>query len=260
VNASGLATADEVALALSAISEHTRRTRTQGWYRVGPTAEAFSNGLPIPLFNGVLAPRGGVEAADPVEVARALDEVKAEGLPYSLRCRPSARDVLEPLALEHGLTLESEEPVMVLDALEALAPTPAAPELEIRRVTGPDYETLLHAGATAFEATYEEAAIVIPRTRLDDPAQRYWVGLVEGVPALIGCGVVVGEWVGIFNVGTAPAYRRRGYGAAITAQALRDGLAAGARHGVLTSSPMGFGVYAGLGFRVVERWPYWVST
>lgn len=257
---SDLVTADEVALALSAISERTRETRTHGWYRVGPTAEVFSNGIPIALFNGVFAPRGGVDVPDPDEVGAALDGLKAEGLPYSLRYRPSAGALLEPLALERGLTLESEEPIMVLDDLQTLAHTPAAPELEIRRVTGSDYEAFLHAGAAAFEATYDEAAIVIPKVRLDDPAQRYWMGVVEGVPALIGCGVVVGEWVGIFNVGTAPAFRRRGYGAAITAQALRDGLEAGARHGVLTSSPMGFGVYSALGFRVIERWPFWVSA
>jgi predicted GNAT family acetyltransferase len=60
--------------------------------------------------------------------------------------------------------------------------------------------------------------------------------------------------VGIFNVATPPEFRRRGYGAAITAHAARDGLNHGADLAWLQSSSMGESVYLRLGFREVETY------
>jgi len=60
--------------------------------------------------------------------------------------------------------------------------------------------------------------------------------------------------VGIFNVATPPEHRGHGYGAAITAQAIHDGFAAGAELSWLQSSAMGESVYRRLGFRAVESY------
>jgi predicted GNAT family acetyltransferase len=62
-----------------------------------------------------------------------------------------------------------------------------------------------------------------------------------------------------FNIATPPADRRRGYGAAVTARAVTDGLAAGARWSWLQSSVAGYPVYERLGFRTVESWQSWLS-
>lgn len=58
---------------------------------------------------------------------------------------------------------------------------------------------------------------------------------------------------------TPPENRGHGYGAAITARAVRDGFTSGARFAWLHSSPEGFGVYEKLGFRTVEEWGPWIS-
>ena len=64
----------------------------------------------------------------------------------------------------------------------------------------------------------------------------------------------VGESVAIFSVATAPDRRGRGYGSAVTVQAVVDGFAAGAEFAALQSSPMGESVYKRLGFREVETY------
>ena len=56
---------------------------------------------------------------------------------------------------------------------------------------------------------------------------------------------------------TLPAFRRRGIGSAITARAIADGRAAGARYCCLMSTDAGLGVYRALGFEVVEKWSRW---
>jgi hypothetical protein len=50
--------------------------------------------------------------------------------------------------------------------------------------------------------------------------------------------------------------RRRGYGAALTARAVLDVIAAGARRALLMSSEMGLTTYERLGFQTLEVWSY----
>jgi predicted GNAT family acetyltransferase len=69
---------------------------------------------------------------------------------------------------------------------------------------------------------------------------------------------VADDHVGVFNVAVAPDHRRRGYGAALSARTVLDGLATGARRALLMSSEMGLSVYQQLGFREIERWSYWL--
>lgn len=58
---------------------------------------------------------------------------------------------------------------------------------------------------------------------------------------------------GIYNVATLPQARHKGFGAAVTAQALRDGRELGATFAVLQSTDAGIPVYRKLGFD--ERCP-----
>ena len=60
--------------------------------------------------------------------------------------------------------------------------------------------------------------------------------------------------VGVFNIATPPEHRGRGYGRAVTARVVADGVRAGARTAYLQASPMGLGVYQRMGFRTGETW------
>jgi predicted GNAT family acetyltransferase len=80
----------------------------------------------------------------------------------------------------------------------------------------------------------------------------YYLGRVDGVDVSTSVGYTLGDLVGVFNVATPPEHRGRGYGAALTAEAARQGFAAGAELAWLQASAMGVPVYRRLGFREVE--------
>jgi GNAT superfamily N-acetyltransferase len=250
--------ADEAYAALDGMGKRLRQQHTVGMFRSDTTIEVFCSGTRLASWNGVFAPRVGATHLDIDEVAAGLDEIAATGLPYSLTSRASAREVLEPLAESRGLTLAEEIPLMVLDDLANAVLPEAPPELSMRRASVEDHRTYLRAAASAFETKYELARQAVPVAQLADSAQRYWLGTV-GKSSVVATNVVLGDWVGLFNVGAHPEMRRRGYGTAVVAQALRDGLASGARHALLTSTPASYGVYTAMGFRAVERCPVWVS-
>ena len=79
---------------------------------------------------------------------------------------------------------------------------------------------------------------------------RHYIGYLDGQPAGAATAFYDNDTIGIYNVATMEAFRRRGIGAALTAHALREGQAAGARLAVLQASQMGLGVYRSLGFTV----------
>jgi predicted GNAT family acetyltransferase len=82
----------------------------------------------------------------------------------------------------------------------------------------------------------------------------YYLGRVEGRDVATAIGYRLEGTVGIFNVATPREHRGRGYGAAVTAEAARDGFSAGAELAWLQSSAIGESVYRRLGFREVETY------
>ena len=107
-------------------------------------------------------------------------------------------------------------------------------------------DEVMAAGRRAGRAVAASGQLLCRRTR------RHGRGDVDGV--------LVDRHLAIFNVATSAQQRRHGYGAAVTAIAIRDGFAAGAHTAWLQSSPMGLGVYERLGFVLVEPWRCWMRT
>lgn len=119
----------------------------------------------------------------------------------------------------------------------------------------------LHAGVAAagFEVPEELFVQLVTPDLVRLPGVRCYLGEMGGEAVTTGLGVTLGEFVGVFNIATPPAHRRRGYGAAVTVRAVADGLAAGTKWSWLQSSPLGYASYARLGFQTVETWPCWVA-
>jgi ribosomal protein S18 acetylase RimI-like enzyme len=85
--------------------------------------------------------------------------------------------------------------------------------------------------------------------RPDSPL-RFFVGYLEG-EAVTTCELAIGadRVAGIYSVATRKAFRRRGFGSAITQHALTVAHDLGMRQAVLQSSSEGAGIYKRLGFR-----------
>jgi ribosomal protein S18 acetylase RimI-like enzyme len=81
----------------------------------------------------------------------------------------------------------------------------------------------------------------------------------DGIPVAVALGVVEGNWMGIFNVVTLPAYRRQGAARALLAALASWGQQAGATHAylqVMVRNTAAQALYASVGFATVYGYHY----
>ena len=213
---------------------------------------ALVTGQPSATMNAVWVERAN---RSPAVVSAMLDEVAATGLPHALHLRPDSDHALAELAGQRGMKSSGEIPIMRLDT----APADRHPAgLSIRRLA--PGEGLAHAqvASVAFDHPQEDSLRMCNPKLLSRDSFRAYVGEVDGQPVTTAVSVTRGGHTGIFGVATLPDFRNRGFGAAITARASADGLAAGAYWCWLQSSDAGYSVYQGLGFKTIERWQLWL--
>jgi len=148
--------------------------------------------------------------------------------------------------------------------LMALAGGRELPQLDqgdlVIEVLDPE-QAVVHAevAAAGFHAPVEAFLGLMTPAVLRRSGVRTYVGKIEGEPVATGVGVCLANHIGIFNVATLPAYRRHGYGAAITGRAVRDGLDRGARWAWLQATRDGYRIYEKLGFGTLESWECWIA-
>jgi len=210
--------------------------------------------MPVPTFNGVWPEDDSCAAA----LADALEEIKALGLPYSVITRRGRTPACDEAAANVGLIVGEDLPGMVMTRDE-LRPVDV-PELQIVTVATDDELAQALAIATeGFAAPTELFAPLYEARFAELDGFRYYLGRVDGVDVTTAAGYTIGDSVGIFNVATPEEHRGRGYGAAITAEAVRRGFEAGAKWAWLQSSAIGHSVYRRIGFRDVETYVLWTA-
>ena len=227
-----------------------------GWARRNGAGVAAVTGVALPTLNGVWVERID---ADPEGVSDLLDQVAATGLPHCLQFRPAAAEGLAKLAAGRGMAYLEDIPLMAVEDLDQLKTTQATAGLAIRQLLPDEAPLHAHVAAAGFELPSEMFLQLMTPALLAAPGVRCYLGETDTQPVTTGLGVELGSYVAIFNIATPPEHRRHGYGAAVTARAVADGFAAGARWSWLQSSADGFKVYERLGFRTVEAWPCWAK-
>ena len=205
--------------------------------------------VPVPQFNAVWP----VDDSAAPMLADALSEIEEMGLPCSVQVRRGRTPVVEQEAKRLGLT--AAEPLPGMAATPADLHRTDIEELEIVRVeTADGLAQALAVAAAGFAAPADLLAPLYLLQTAELDGISYYLGRVDGRDVSTSVGYTVADAVGIFNVATPTEYRGRGYGAALTAEAARDGFAAGAELAWLQSSAMGVSVYSNLGFRDVEAY------
>ena len=201
--------------------------------------------LPVPNFNSGFV-RPGADPAACIKATR--DFFRARGAPFMLRFRGDAAALDACIAA--GLEPDMSHPVMVAAVADIATPV----DVDIRRVEATSWVD--HAGTVeaAFGAPPGFLAPVLPETLAEQPGYAAFALYVEGEVAATAALVVVDDIAGIYNVGTREAFRRRGFGGAVTAAAVAEGARRGCRLTTLQASAMGHPVYERMGFRTVTTW------
>jgi len=228
-----------VAERLAGVMERARFDRRDGYVFMSfPT-------LPLPSFNGVWPDDDSAASA----LGNALAEVEAEGIAAGVLTRSGETPAVVEAARELGLTASERIPGMVANGE---LDEPAVSELEVVRVeTADGFARALALAAEGFGVPADFLApLYMPEVTGLDGFEVY-LGRVAGRAVTTAASYVVGGDVGIFNVATPAEHRGRGYGAAITGRAVREGFAAGAELAYLQASALGESVYRRLGFREV---------
>ena len=225
----------------------------------GDLVRSFSAGRPAPYLNAIA--RLDLAADGLAERVRAVEApYRAASVPTLWWVDDTARPAdLRGLLEATGLREAGGEAVMVLPLSGWSAPV-AAPDVTVRVVESiEDLDDWIAVIAGAYGwADRERADLMrglydprLPHGR--DPRRIQVLGLLGGVPAG-GASLfrAAGEgWV--TNVGTTPAARGRGGGAAMTVASLALAVERGDPAAWLAASAMGEPVYARLGFRTVGR-------
>ena len=228
-----------VAERLAGVMEGARFERRDGYvFMMFPT-------FPIPSFNGVWPNEDSAAGA----LEGALAEVEEKGIATGVLTRSGDTPAVAETARTLGLTAAERIPGMVATAGDL---DESASDLEVIRVAAADgFAQALAIAAEGFDLPADFLApLYMPEVTGLDGFEVY-LGRANGRDVTTAASYLVDGEVGIYNVATPAEYRGRGYGAAITENAVREGFAAGADLAYLQSSAIGESVYRRLGFREV---------
>jgi N-acetylglutamate synthase len=248
--------ADAAASAFATDIVHLIAAIPDGWVHREGGVVAGVTGVPVPTLNGVWAEHIELDRA---LVSQLLDRAASSGVPYCLQLRPGTSEQFSTLAADRGMTKQEEIPLMVLEDGSRLQAAQKVSGLVIRQLSAEEAGLHARVAARGFEAPEALFAQLMTSSVLGRPGLRCYVGEFDGELVTTGLGATLGPFVGVFNIATPVAHRGQGFGAAITARAVSDGFADGAKWSYLQSSMAGYNVYTRLGFATVERWDCWVT-
>jgi ribosomal protein S18 acetylase RimI-like enzyme len=209
-------------------------------------------GLDAAPFNPSVVERAPRDPA--AALAGAERHYPAVGLPYGIDLDPELFPDLRDAAAGAGLRVIVSRPGMVVvpaDVTVSAMPEGVVIERADRRL---DDVAAVATDGFGGDLAINRRFVADPVFR--DPRSRVYLALLDGEPVATAETSLQDGVLGVFGVATVPGARRRGFGAAITAHAVRD-RADEADLAFLQSSEMGQGVYTRLGFRVVSTWDVW---
>jgi GNAT superfamily N-acetyltransferase len=203
---------------------------------------AFVSGHPVPLFNGCVVTKASTAA----QLGEALHWVRDRKVPYRVWIAATLERELGSVARQAGLERTPVPyPNMVLHPVPK--PPRSAPSVVVAPAARDDFiDVSVNLGLRR-----ELAEAIFSPGFDDDPDVRLFTGRLYNEPAGYSVAIRSGNVSGVYNVGVAPAARRRGVGTALTWAAVDAGRTWGCETVVLQSTEMAFSMYEAMGFRTV---------
>lgn len=224
------------------------------WVCIEDDVAAFYSGTDIARFNAVAAPTAEASLDTIHKLAGALaTRTGWFSLHTPVPCSRGLQEMAEALHL-----VEEQEPLMILDDPGHLAAAADGCDSDVRRLRADEIPRHVDVWARGFGVPVRALSPWLGSDLLHRPNVIAYQASVDGTDVATALGIVADGFVGVFNVACIESHRRRGYGGALTARVVLDGLASGADTAVLTSSPLGEATYGNLGFREVARWAQWL--
>jgi ribosomal protein S18 acetylase RimI-like enzyme len=201
--------------------------------------------LPGPGFNFAAV----VGAAPPleriVELCRAFFTDCPGG--YGILVEADAGHPVEAEMQRRGWPIAEDEPALVLPSLPATFAQP--PNLDIRRVSdGSELSAFLETLSEAFGTSRDVPETFWSASSLGDPDLAFFVGYCDGLPVSTAVFGRLDHIATIHGVSTVPAYRKRGFGRALTLAAARAGAELGCTVASLRAMGVSFDMYRKMGF------------
>jgi GNAT superfamily N-acetyltransferase len=228
--------------------------------RVGGVVALRSN-VPFDWLNQVLIEGDDARASDLLGTARRRSRDVARPI---VRLREGLDDRFVPVLERAGWLAAGAEtitPGMTAFPIGHLASMADLPGFQIRRATDAagleDHRAVVAEGFGVVRSVADESTGV---GLLQRPTCTIYVGYVDGLPVTSGLGWRSGRTIGVYAISTVPAARRRGYGEAMTARVVADGIAAGCDIAALQASAVARPIYERLGFRVDVRYHAYVKS
>lgn len=222
----------------------------------------IQSSIPFDWLNQVLVEREEATASDLLAAAGPASR-GADGL--IVRLREGTDDRFIPDLTRAGWIAADAgrmTPGMVAFPVAHLVTTASdIPGFQIRRVT--DVAGVEDHRAVVTDGFGSAPSVANESTGLDLLGRRecaIYVGYAGGLRVTSGLGWRSGRTIGVYAISTVPAARRRGFGEAMTARVVADGIAAGCDVAVLQASEAGRSIYERLGFRVDVRYTAYVRA
>jgi N-acetylglutamate synthase len=230
----------------------------QGYVKEGPHGtRSIVSGTPVSVLNAVIST---TREPDIAELSAFAASYSNGGLPWSIQLRGDlAYSAIVQVAADRGLTKSFTLPFMTKRLEADDMNMPSLNNMSVRHVPVDDHDVYNSALAAGYEAPDQVFRGFSAPNVLSAKGMTAYLVEEAGVPVATSFGVLVNSHVGIFNISTRPAYRRRGYARAATTAVLRDAYMQGARTAFLHCTPAGRGVYESLGFVTSEEWHVYVA-